>query len=213
MRQQARPGDSPINRSDRCGHLHDALAARTAQLGSHLANHLEARRHILQHLGHVLANALHRGGALRTGGIGHVDHRLARQVLGQGLAHRFASGRSRRCRCLLGNARLKVLDDQFELLDSCGELLRRATELHAPQPREFQLEPLDPGAQIHEFLLPSLQLRLARLQRVVATLQSRVQIQYEGAQCIDIIRKSTVGDCAHARILATRACRVNHFSQ
>ena len=37
--------------------------------------------------------------------------------------------------------------------------------MHAPQPREFQLEPLDPAAQIHEFLLPGLHLRLAHLPR------------------------------------------------
>jgi hypothetical protein len=55
MRQQARTSQSARNRPARCRSLHDPFAAPTTQLGAHMADYLEAGRHVLQHLGNVFA--------------------------------------------------------------------------------------------------------------------------------------------------------------
>ena len=146
-----------------------------------MANHFEPRRHILQHFGHVLADPLHGCAAVGAGHLRRVDDRLARQVLGQRLADRFARRCRRRHGCRLRRADLELVYEQLELLDALGELLGGATELHAAQAREFQLELVDPGPQIHELLLPGLQLRIPRLQGVVAIAQLRLEINNERA--------------------------------
>ncbi len=146
-----------------------------------MANHLEPGRHILQHFGHVLADPLHGCAAVGAGRIRRMDDRLARQVLGQRLADRFARRCRRRHRSRLRRADLELADEQLELLDALGELLGGATELHAAQACQFQLEFLDPGPQIHELLLSGLQLRITRLQGVVAIAQLRLEINNERA--------------------------------
>ena len=55
---------------------------------------------------------------------------------GQRLFHRHPVGgqhRAQKAALILG---LQVLDDELELIDSLGEPLRGATELHAAQPRD-----------------------------------------------------------------------------
>jgi hypothetical protein len=131
MRQQSGSRQAAINRPDRRRHLHNALAAPAAELRPYMANHLEPGRHILQHLAHVLADALHGRATVGAGRFRRVDHRLARQVLGQRLAHRFARSCRPRHRRRLRRADLELVHDQLELFDARAKLLRGATELQA----------------------------------------------------------------------------------
>ena len=55
MSQQTGPGQAALDRTARSRCLHDALAARTAELGPHIADHLKASRHPLQQFRDVLA--------------------------------------------------------------------------------------------------------------------------------------------------------------
>ena len=84
MCQQSRPGQAALNRAARRRRLHDHIATRAAQLGTHVADHLEAGRHVLQNLGDIFAELLQRAAALRAGlllWLMGLD--LARQMLGQ----------------------------------------------------------------------------------------------------------------------------------
>ena len=55
VRQQSWPGYTAFDRSTRSRRLHDVVTLRAAQLRSHMANHDEARGHVLQHLADVFA--------------------------------------------------------------------------------------------------------------------------------------------------------------
>ena len=54
MGQESRSGHATLDRTARSRSLHDSFAMRAAQFGTHMANHKEARRHVLQHLRHLL---------------------------------------------------------------------------------------------------------------------------------------------------------------
>lgn len=55
MRQQSRSGQAAIDRATGCGCLHDHIATRAAQLGTHVTNDLEAGRNPLQNFGDIFA--------------------------------------------------------------------------------------------------------------------------------------------------------------
>jgi hypothetical protein len=209
MRQQCGPRQAAVNRPDRRGHLRNPLTACATELRPDMANHLEPGRHILQHFRHVLADPLHGCAAVGAGRIRRMDDRLARQVLGQRLADRLARRQRRRHQSRLRRADLELAYQQLELLDALRELLRGATELHAAQARQFQLELLDPCPQIHELLLPGLQLRITRLQGVVAIAQLRLKVNNERAQRSDVVRECSAYRFAHACIVANRLRAVN----
>jgi len=69
-------------------------------------------------------------------------------------------------RCIIGSdrrRRLQLLQPQLELLDRALDLLRRAAELHAPQPRNLQLQLLDLERLRQETGLGGRELRCTRL--------------------------------------------------
>lgn len=98
MTQQARPGQAAGNRPPGRWRLNNGLALGACVLWTHMADHLEARRHHLQHFGHVLAKKAQGTIAARAGApfsIGWLVHDgLAWQVSGKGFACRaFALNR------------------------------------------------------------------------------------------------------------------------
>ena len=66
VRQQTRSRQPARDRPARRRCLHDALARRAAQLRPHMPDHLEARRHVLQHLGNIFAQRTQRAAAIGT---------------------------------------------------------------------------------------------------------------------------------------------------
>jgi hypothetical protein len=53
--QQSRCGESALDRSCRCGCLNDSITSGAGELRPHVADHLEALRHILELFGDVVA--------------------------------------------------------------------------------------------------------------------------------------------------------------
>ncbi len=109
-----------------------------------MAHDVEAARHILQHLSHILAQLAHSPATGGTAiGIGGDMHRvLTRQMLGQwqplGLAGRRWAF-FRRCRftdgtCGMGMFSFEIFQRQFQLIGHLGDPLGRLTELHPAQP-------------------------------------------------------------------------------
>src|SRR3546814_18275378 len=90
-------------------------------LRAQVADHMEAARPILQDLGHVLAQPAQVAAARRTAAGRRVHHLLARQMVGQGPAHRLvprlvrgAAGNPLLC---LAAALLKVAEPPLQLPD------------------------------------------------------------------------------------------------
>src|SRR6266568_6136246 len=66
MGQQSRTRDASINRSRRRRSLHDNVASSAAQLGPHMANHLEVGGDVLEQFGNIFAELRQRATTLRT---------------------------------------------------------------------------------------------------------------------------------------------------
>lgn len=134
MGQQARCGQTPCNGSTGRICLNNGLALCANIFRSRMTDHLEARRHDVQHLGHVLAKQSQRAIAARAGApfdVGRLVHeRLAGQASGQGFAGRTFA----RTFGLFGCTGRVVGTDRcafaFELLDKQLDLrhLRQALE-------------------------------------------------------------------------------------
>ena len=83
MGQQSRPGYTAFDGPRRSRRLHDAVTLRAAQLRPHMANHEEARGHILQHLAEVFAQLTQCTAAIRARRfLRFVPLRLTRQMIG-----------------------------------------------------------------------------------------------------------------------------------
>ena len=153
--EQARRGAAAADRQAWCRGLGHGLAAAAGELRPHVADDAKRPRHVVQHLGHVLAQVAESAAAGSAGlRLGTVPHHLARQRLRQRAPSRLAALRPgggvrgivgwRRS----GHLRLQLLERQFELLGLGRQALRRAAELDAPQPGQLQPEPLDQRALI-----------------------------------------------------------------
>ena len=155
MGEQPRRGAAAADRQARRRGLGDGLAAAAGELRPDMPDHAEPARQVVQHLGHVLAEAAQRAAAGRAGmRLGAVLHHLARQVLRQRAAGRLAAlwpGRGVRRilgGCRGGRLRLQLLERQLQLVGLGRQPLRRAAELQPPQPGQLQPEPLDQRALI-----------------------------------------------------------------
>ena len=135
----------PGNRSARGRHLHDPVTAAAGQLGPHVANHLEARRHVLQNFGHVIAQMTKFAATAWALRIGSMDVDFTGQMLGQWLAAYGCTwarlGWWWRGQC--GLADLQLFERQLQLVEHAIELLGTPTELHAPQLGDHQFQVLD----------------------------------------------------------------------
>ena len=154
MRQHAGSGSAARRRH--CGGrgLDDRIARLAGVLRPDMADHQEAARHIVQHLGDILAEPGHAGTALGAGAgaviPGLMHNLLTRQMLGQrsalGLRALDARGRAvldRHLGLFLRRAGLQFLELQLQLFDPPGDPLRRPAELHPPQLGDLELQLLD----------------------------------------------------------------------
>ena len=147
----------------------------------HVTNDLEVPRHVIQHLGDVLAQLGHAATAVGAGAgaiVGRLMHDLlARQMIGQRLALRLVGACAGRCRRIrrfgaggiFGRTGLQFLELELELLDLAADPLRRAAELHAPQLGDLEPQLLD--------------LQRLQLNRGLRRLQLALAGQRERAQC------------------------------
>ena len=152
VRQQSRSRNAALDRTARRFGLHDAFAARAGQLRSHLTDHFESRRHVLQNFRNIFAQRLQLAAAVRTSFLlRQILPHFARQVLGQRPPCCFrrdvCNGRDHcrcvRASCVLRLRRLQLVQPQLQLLDLTIQLLRLAPELHPPQLGDQQLQMLD----------------------------------------------------------------------
>ena len=94
-RQQARAGPAARNHMERRRRLADFLAVAAGELFADMLDHLPLPRNDLQRLGDVLAQfAQPRAAAAQAGRRCRLDHPLARQMLGEGLARRPLAGKA-----------------------------------------------------------------------------------------------------------------------
>jgi hypothetical protein len=187
MRQRGRCGTAAWRRHRWSRSLRDCVARTAGKLGPHVTNDLEVPRHVIQHLGDVLAQFGHAATTVRAraGAIaGRLMHNiLARQMIGQRLALRLVDAFGRRCRrfCrfrtgrIFGRAGLQLLELELQLGDLASDPLRRATEPHAAQLRELEPQLLD--------------LQRLELYRGLRCLQFALAGQRECAQSGGVIRQ------------------------
>jgi hypothetical protein len=135
VRQHGRCSAAARRRHRRGGRLGNGIARPAGKFRPDVADDLKMPRHVIQHLGHVLAELSHAaaaggaGAGFVTGGLVH--HLLAGQMIGQRLAFRLgADGNERRrivgfgAHGIFGLAGLQLLELQFQLLDLTGDPLR-----------------------------------------------------------------------------------------
>ena len=93
MREHRRRRAAARGRHRGRGCLADRIAGAAGIFRSHVADHLEVPRHVIQHLRHILAEHAHPAatGRAHAGGItgGLMHHFLPRQVIGQRFAFRL----------------------------------------------------------------------------------------------------------------------------
>ena len=154
MRDQPWPGAAALDGQVRRRGLEHALAHAAGVAGPDVADHLEPGRHLLQHLGHVLAEA---GELVPAAAAAHhlrlVRDGLARQVVRQRPAHGYLAwpGRSRgRCwirdgGLALGLVLLQVLQPQLKLRDVGVPALGRLAVVLAAQHRQLCPQVFDLG--------------------------------------------------------------------
>jgi hypothetical protein len=80
VRKQPRSGQSALDRTRRRRRLHDALTRRAGELRAHVLDHPEARRHVFENVGEILADLAHRRAAIRARAGGRMFDARARQV-------------------------------------------------------------------------------------------------------------------------------------
>jgi hypothetical protein len=154
--------------------LGDRVAGGAGEFGADVTDDPVMPGHVVQRLGDILAEPGHPLAAGRAGAGppvgGLMHHLLARQMVGQRIALGLRTPRARRrgvlglrLRGVLGLGGLQILQPQLELLDLARQPLRRAAELHSPQPRELDAQLLDLQRLDLHRRLGRAQLRLARL--------------------------------------------------
>ena len=173
-----RSGQAALDGTARCGCLHDAIAAGTAQLGPHIARHLETCRYILQYLRYIFAQRPQPPATFCTGllfrrMVLHFPRQVFRQrltclldqtgSLRRGLSNRLAR------RWNLG--RLQFFQLEFQLFDLPRHFLRLTTKLHAPQLGDQQLQMLDLIAMRKQLLV------LTKNQRLQTSSIESIQIR------------------------------------
>ena len=187
----------------RLGHL---VAMRAGQAWAHMTHHPQGRRHVFQHLGHVLAD--HTPSVSARGAI-RLAWQMFMHLAGQVCRQRFA-GRCRAWR-LLGlhiNAGLllahpgvdvQLFEFEFQLLDLLRQTLRAAPEEHTPQLLDEQRQALD---LLAVGALASTQCIALRAQGLVLLLQPRDEHRLLSELGGEGVAVRGVSDCGgHACIL------------
>ena len=135
-----------------------------------MPDHAERRRHVVQHLGDVLAEPAQRAAATRARAGRRVLHDDAGKVPRQRPPRGPLESRPRRGRHVLGTvpeplalAGLQLLKGERELRELGVQPLGRLAELRAPQPRYLQLELLDQHAVVVQLVVLARNARGLRL--------------------------------------------------
>jgi hypothetical protein len=173
-----------------------ASQARQAYFGCTWRITWKCPRHVVQYLGHVLAELAHSAatGWTDAGGLtgGLMQHLLPWQVIGEGFAPWLCAHRDRRLGLaglgvgdILGLAGLQLLQPQLELLDLSGDPLRGLAKLHA--------------AQLGDLKAQFFNLQRLELHRGLRGLELTLARRCEGAQSGGIGGQSGRGE-RHARI-------------
>ena len=185
VREQSRAREAALDGTTRRCCLCDVIAARAGEFGPHMTDHAEASRYVLQLFGNVFAQQLQLAAAFRArlGRFRQMRLHLTRQMLRQRFARRLFR---RRARCLGDFDRsgafvgLQLFEPQFELLDLAVQFLRLATELHAAQLRNQQLQMLD-------LRLGGGVCRLMRFDYVLEMPNASIALEQHGFERFDVV--------------------------
>ena len=130
------------------------VAGPAGQLFANVADHLETARHVIEGLGHLVADLAQRAAAAGTGAGRGVPQILSGQVLRQWAPRRLLrlgrgldcrAGRRRCRRELFRLVSLQGLERQLELLGLARQLLRGTAKLDPPIPCQLEFQPSDLG--------------------------------------------------------------------
>ena len=148
MREQARSRKSAIDGPRRRLGLHDPLAALAAQLGTDMADDLEAGPHVLQHLCNIFAEWPQLAAAIGAGFVvRQVAQHFARQMLGQrtarGLSGSGVLSRHRSGLLFRGAVGFELFELQLQLFDLTEDFFALGSEEHALELLDDQLEVRD----------------------------------------------------------------------
>ena len=138
--------DATLNRTARRRRLHDPLAASARELRAHVLYYFEVARHILEHLGDILAQGAQLPSAIRTRAGVLVQDLFSRKLGRQWPTSRHLKRLLRRgshLKWLLSKACLQILDRELHLHELSIELLGRATVLHALQICDLEAQLLE----------------------------------------------------------------------
>ena len=155
-RQQAGTGPAAGDHMERRRRLADLLAIAAGELLANVLDHLPLPRNDLQRLGDVLAQlAQPRAAAAQASGRSRLDHPLARQMLGEGLARRALAGEGHHIGGLghgplggdlvLGRRTLELLEGQLHLIEQSHAAFRALAVELARQLGDLQLLMGDQG--------------------------------------------------------------------
>ena len=154
MSEQPRPGATAGDRVVGCWRRHHRVTNPARQFLSNVPDDLEAARHVIECLGHLVGDLAQCATTTGTGAWRGMAQILSRQVLRQRAARRllrFSSGLNNRghsrrcCRQPLRLVGLQRLERQFELLTLAPQLLRGAAKLGAPITGQLEFQPGDLG--------------------------------------------------------------------
>ena len=148
-RQEARTGPTTGDHMERRRRLADLLAVPAGKLLPDMLDHLPPPRNRLQRLGDVLAHfAQARPAAALAGRRRRLDHALAWQMLGKGLARRAPAGKAHYVRRLghgalggdlvLTGRALELLEPEFHLIEKSRRAFRTLAIKLAPQLLDLQ---------------------------------------------------------------------------
>jgi hypothetical protein len=222
--EQSWTGQAAIDGPARRSGLHDTVAARTGEFGTAMTDDAEVRAHVFKLLGYVFAQRFECATAFRAVFLEGPMHALfAFEVIGQWFATGTLAALLRLLRISLGGRTfvcLQVLKSQFKLLYLTLHLLRLATELHAAQLRNRQLQMLDLDYAGTELVLQfDDPLRVCVSRRRMRANQRLQRINVVGQVCIgqihcDSLRPSAAhGSSGNRRLQSTaRAYRFDWLS-
>jgi hypothetical protein len=154
MGEQPRPGAPARNRVVRCRRRNHRVAGPARQRRANMPDHLEPAGHVIEGLGHLVADLAQRPAATGTSAWCGMPQILSGQVFRQWAPRRLLclgcdrDGRGDRRRCCREPLRLvgfQGLERQLERLGVARQLLRRAAKLGPPVTRQLEFQPGDLG--------------------------------------------------------------------
>src|ERR1700688_3887008 len=144
--EQPWAGEATLNRTARRQWLHDPLADRAGKLGPYMLDYFEVARHVLEHLGDILAEWAQLASTIRARAGVLVQDLLAGKLGRQWPTSWLLGGLLRRgshLGGLRGEACLEILDAELHLHELPIELLGGATVLHPLEVGDLEAQLLE----------------------------------------------------------------------